>query len=411
MTTVPSISVVIVSWQRPDTLRRCLLGLQQQDHPALEVCLVADTSGQTVLESLRGTGLDCRFAANPGGNISLARNIGLQLAAGDVVAYIDDDAVAEPTWASRLARAFLIPEVVAATGYTIGRNGISLQWAATETDATGQDHPLPISPDTRRHKGTQKRAVKPVGTNCAFRRSALLAVGGFDPAYRFYLEDADMGLRLAPHGLTAVVPEALVHHAFAASSRRAANRVPTDLTEIGASTMVFLRRHAAASDVPATLARLRAEQAARLLVHQQARRLSMADVARLTATLEAGIKDGANRPLSPLAPFDTPQPPAFLRLPGTGPKPGKVIAGRIWRRARLLDQAAKAAAAGQIVTVICMSPTPRAHRMQFTDQGFWLQTGGLFGRSTRQGPRLRLFSLKKRIAQETARVAAYRPIF
>jgi hypothetical protein len=48
--------------------------------------------------------------------------------------------------------------------------------------------------------------------------------------------------------------------------------------------------------------------------------------------------------------------------------------------------------------------------MAFTDQGFWLQTGGVFGWSTRQGPRLRLALFRARIAEETARVAPFRPV-
>ena len=408
MTQLPSVSVVIVSWQRPDTLRRCLLALQQQDHPMLEIRLVAEAAAEAAFNSMNGA---AGFALNPGGNISVARNIGLAMAQGDVVAFIDDDAVPEPTWASRLARAFENPEVVAATGYTIGRNGISLQWAAVETDVSGQDHPLPITSGATLHKGTSQRAVKPVGTNCAFRRTALLAVGGFDPAYSFYLEDADLGLRLAGHGLTAVVPDARVHHAFAASPRRAANRVPTDLTEIGASTVVFLRRHAAPADTPGALDRVRAEQTDRLAAHQKAGRLNQNEAQRLMATLEAGIRAGASRPLANLAPMPPEGGPTeFLRLPGTGPRTGCTLSGRIWQKRRLLQRAATAAAQGQIVTVFCLAPSFRAHRMAFTDQGFWLQTGGLFGRANRATPRLQLWRFSNRIAAETARWAPFRPM-
>lgn len=407
--TLPSVSVVIVSWQRPVTLRRCLLALQQQDHPALEIRLVADgASSEQAFNAMRAAGCTAGFVANPGNNISLARNMGLGVAQGEVVAFIDDDAVPEPTWASRLARAFLDPQVVAATGYTLGRNGISLQWGAAETDAAGQDHPLPITSGISLHAGTLLRAVKPVGTNCAFRRSSLLAAGGFDPAYRFYLEDADIGLRLAPQGLTAIVPEARVHHAFAASARRRQDRVPTSLYEIAASIAVFLRRHAPEMLELDTLPAIEAQRdrVARLRAEN---RLSPPEAEVLLDTLAAGWDDGMARPLGALPPIAA-VPSEFLRLAGTGPKPGRVIAGRPWQKPRLLRQAAAAVAAGEIVTVFCLAPSPRAHRVQFTDQGFWLQTGGLFGWSTRQGPRLRLTRFSARVAEETARVAPFRPV-
>lgn len=407
---LPSVSVIVVSWNRPDDLRRCLMALQQQDHPALELVLVADAgSGELAFNAMRAAGWAARLAANPGGNISVARNIGLGLARGEVVAFIDDDAMAEPTWARRLAMAFADPALVAATGYTLGRNGISLQWGAAEVDATGQDHPLPLTDQTQIHVGTPGRAIKPVGTNCAFRRSALLQVGGFDPAYRFYLEDADIGLRLAALGSSAVVPGAQVHHGFAASARRRADRVPTDLTQIGASSMVFLRRHANPAAWTDALNRLRAEQATRIESHVAAGRISRGEAQHLMDTLERGIDEGGTRPLEPLAHMDA-SAQTFSPLPGIGTRPGRVIAGRIWQAKRLREKAARAASKGEIVTLILLSPTARPHRHRYTEAGFWEQSGGLFGPSDRSQPRFRWWGFATRVAAECRRIAPFRPV-
>jgi hypothetical protein len=48
--------------------------------------------------------------------------------------------------------------------------------------------------------------------------------------------------------------------------------------------------------------------------------------------------------------------------------------------------------------------------MAFTADGIWLQSGGLFGWSIRQGPRLRFIPFRARIAEETARIAPFRPV-
>ncbi len=411
---LPSVSVIVTAWQRPQDLRRCLIALQQQDHPNLELRLVVDgPTGAQAVNALLAAGWAGGFAANPGKNISVARNIGLGMALGDVVAFIDDDAVAEPTWASRLAAAFCDPTVVAATGYTRGRNGISWQWTAAEVDHLGQDHALPVSGETTLHQGSAQRSVKPVGTNCAFRRKDLLAIGAFDPAYRFYLEDADIGLRLAVRGGTAVVPGAAVHHAFAASDRRRADRVPTDLTEIGASAQVFLRRHAAPDLWPVALQSLREEQAARLASHLAARRIASGEVAALTATLEAGIAEGLVRDLPDLRAIEPASSqiadPGFLRLTGTGPRAGRVIAGRNWQAPRLRREAKALVAQGIVTTLILLSATPRAHRHRLHPDGYWEQTGGLFGPSDREQPRWTWWRFAARIAAESARWAAYRP--
>lgn len=401
MTTQP-VSVIIVSRHRAAALMRCLTGLTQQDHPAFEVIVVTDPQSADTVQHL-----PIKLIRYDQPNISAARNLGLSLAAAAVVAFIDDDAVAEPTWLTRLTAPFNNPQVVASTGYVIGRNGISFQWQASEVDNLGQDHPLVITGQTLR-SGTPQRAVKTQGTNCAFRRDALLSIGGFDPAYRFYLDEADVNLRLALHGLTAIDPAAQVHHGFAASVRRRADRVPTSLHEIAASTAVFLRRHAPDAGLNAEWQRLLAHQSARIAIHRDAHRITQAEADALLATLQSGWQDGMARALPKLPPL-SPATSAFSALPNTGPRGGVVLSGRIWQKNRLLRQASAAVAAGQIVTVICLSPSLRAHRMAFHPKGFWLQQGGLFGRSERNTPRFRLISFAARVAAETARLANIRP--
>ena len=399
-----SASVIVVSRHRAQALTLCLTGLAQQDHPNFEVIVVADPAGIT---AVRAHGLAVKLVAFDDANISAARNAGLAVAAGEVVAYIDDDAVAEPTWLSRLCGGFVEPGVVAATGFVRGRNGISYQWQACEVDAQGQDHPLllPLNRVSLR-AGTHRRAVKTTGTNCAFRRRALCEVGGFDPAFRFYLDEADVNLRMA--GLTAVVPLAQVHHAYLASDRRRADRVPTDLTEIAASTAVFLRRHMP-STLNAGLAALQRRETARMTGHVTARRIKQAECDRVLATLDLGWTAGLQRPLIAPPPVDPSGPAVFQPLAGTGPRPGQLIAGRRWRRRSLLSAARAAVAKGAIVTVICLSFTPRAHRSHFVADGFWLHEGGVFGRSDRNAPRFRLGRFATRLAEETARWAAFRP--
>jgi len=398
-------SVIVVSRHRAEALTLCLTALSQQDHPAFEVIVVADPAG---LAAVRAQGLPVKLVAFDEANISAARNAGLALAAGEVVAFIDDDAVAEPTWLTRLCSGFAQAGVVAATGFVRGRNGISYQWRASEVDAQGQDHAVqvPMGQISLR-AGTHRRAVKTQGTNCAFRRDVLCAAGGFDPAFRFYLDEADVNLRLA--GLTAIVPMAQVHHGYLASDRRRADRVPTDLHEIAASTAVFLRRHAPGGPTDAGFARLRDRETARLATHLAARRIDRAESARLLATLAAGWADGLARPLTALAPLAAPTD-AFRPMPGTGPRRGVAITGWVWARPRLQRKAGAAVAQGAIVTVVCLSPTALAHWNRFHSGGFWLQRGGLFGRSDRSGPRLRLCRFATRIAEELSRWSAFRPV-
>lgn len=400
MTAQPA-SVIVVSRHRTEALKRCVVALSQQDHPQFEVIVVADPAA---IAAMRVLDLPLKLIAFDEANISAARNLGLAQAAAPVVAFIDDDAVAEPTWLSRLTAPFADPQVVAATGFVRGRNGISYQWRACEVDALGQDHPLAIARDSLHH-GTPQRAVKTQGTNCAFRRDALLLVGGFDPGYRFFLDEADVNLRMAHLGPTAIIPDAQVHHGYEASARRSANRVPLSLYDIAASTAIFLRRHAPEADLDQALKALSLREAGRIAGHRRAGRLDAQAETALLISLAQGWRDGLAQPLAALAPL--PMPTALLQPLPSGPLPGQILAGRLWQKRRLTAQAA--AAKGQITTVILLSPTARPHRHSFQPEGFWLQTGGLFGPSDRQGPRLRLISFRRRIADEIARIAPFRP--
>lgn len=125
----------------------------------------------------------------------------------------------------------------------------------------------------------------------AFRRDVLVGIGGFDPAFRFYLDETDVNMRLARAGHAT----AQVHHGYAASATRRDDRVPRDLFEIGASWAVFQRKHilkdarAVHWDAQVTSERKR------LLEHMVAGRLEPRDVRRLMKGLKAGYAEGQSR--------------------------------------------------------------------------------------------------------------------
>ncbi len=187
----PRLSVVVVSAGRPRALVRCLTALSQLRSIRFEVIVVADADGLAVARRLP---IADRLTLLPQDveNISVARNAGLAVASGDVVAFIDDDAVPEPDWAEALLRGFDRPEVGAVTGPVLGRNGISLQWGRMAVDRQGRDRWLEgqASPD-------RAEVLKLHGTNMAVRREYLTQTGGFDTGFRFYLDETDLALRLA----------------------------------------------------------------------------------------------------------------------------------------------------------------------------------------------------------------------
>lgn len=217
------------------------MGLSQVQYNPFEIVVVADAKGLAALGRFDGQIKTILFEE---ANISAARNLGVSHAAGDVVAFIDDDAVPKPTWLSYLTVPFGREDVAAVGGFVIGRNGISLQWKARILDSNGVATNIVVDEvESTVLRLPVGQAVKTEGTNMAIWHDVLVAVGGFDPAYYFYLDETDLNMRLAQAGyLTAIAPLAQVHHRFAASTRRRSDRVPSDLFDIGASWAVFQRK-------------------------------------------------------------------------------------------------------------------------------------------------------------------------
>lgn len=406
----PSVSVVVVSRGRPEALTHCLTGLGQLIHPNFEIVVVADTDGLAATLAA-GWGDRIKMVSCDIPNISIARNLGIGQAAGEVVAFIDDDAVPEPTWLAALTAPFAKPEVVAAGGFVRGRNGISFQWRAREAFADGTAAELKVDQDqVLLRRGVRGRAIKTEGTNMAFRRQALADLGGFDPAYSFYLDETDVNMRLAAKGcLTAIVPMAQVHHGFAPSRRRRGDRVPLDLFEIGASIAAFVLRHGAGLNHDAIRQSERDRQRKRLLGHMVAGRIGPEDVGRILATFDAGWRDGQTRKPTVLRRLGHPAA-LFQKFTPTADK-GHVIHGcRPWRRRSAHRKALAAVADGYHVSLFVFSPTIRRHSIRFTAQGYWLQRGGLFGVSTRDQRVMRAWKFSSRLQVEAENTKNFREI-
>jgi glycosyltransferase involved in cell wall biosynthesis len=127
--------------------------LSQIDHPNCELIVVADAVSRPAIAKSRLADRIKTVACDVA-KISVARNAGVGQAAGNIVAFIDDDAVPEPTWLSHLTSPFTNVSVTAASGFLRSRNGIAFQLRARlavlkrKQGATG--HPTPHVPRAQR---------------------------------------------------------------------------------------------------------------------------------------------------------------------------------------------------------------------------------------------------------------------
>ncbi len=219
-------SIIINTYNRLHTLPAALRSLAGLRYPDYEVIVVDGPSTDGTSAWLaRQAGI--QRAECPVANLSVSRNVGLSLASGDVICFLDDDAMPEPDWLNRLAPAYADPEVGAVGGFVRDNGGVDYQARYILSDRDSRSEMLAELPaEYQRQQPGDRRILGMMGVNSSFRRSALAAVGGFDEHYAYYLDETDLLMRLVDAGYQVrLEPEAEVHHQFAASHLRDDRRI------------------------------------------------------------------------------------------------------------------------------------------------------------------------------------------
>ena len=216
--TLPSASVAVVTYERPDSLARCLEHIAVQTVRPVEVIVVDSSehgeSGRVVRSRFAGV----RYEVCPAGRgaTATARDIAYRMAHGEVLAFLDDDAYAEPTWLEHLLAAYDDPSVGAAGGRQIRGQPDELTEGA---DAIGRL--LENGTLTGNFAADPGRLVTVdhlLGASMSFRRSVLDQLGGIRDGYAgtCMREETDLCLRVGMAGHRLVyVPDAVVEHVAA----------------------------------------------------------------------------------------------------------------------------------------------------------------------------------------------------
>jgi glycosyltransferase involved in cell wall biosynthesis len=218
----PDISVVICVYteDRWEDILAAVASVRTQSYPALETLLVVDHN-PALLDRLTKEYKEVRevrvFAnAGPRG-LSAGRNTGIAASRGEVIAFLDDDAVAERDWLRHFASGFADPRVMAVGGRTvpIWASGRRPAWFPEEFDwVVGCTY-----------KGIPSGLVRVrnvLGGNASFRRSAFDAAGGFatgigrDGDKRpLGCEETELCIRLSrarPDAVLLIDDRAVIHH-------------------------------------------------------------------------------------------------------------------------------------------------------------------------------------------------------
>lgn len=242
------VSVVICTYNRGPSLRQTLRALQHQRYTDFEVVVVNGPSTDDTEAVIAEFGDAVRGQRCPLPNLSVSRNIGIRAAAGEIVAFIDDDALPEFDWLNQALPAFADPDVAGVGGIVFDHTGMELQYRYSAANRFGEatfrsSEPFDdlCSPGSFQFPYLQ-------GTNALFRRSALEEIGGFDETFEYYLDETDVCCRLVDAGfILRQLPDAPVHHKFLPSDVRSADRVITNWSPMIKNLTYFGFRHALGS--------------------------------------------------------------------------------------------------------------------------------------------------------------------
>lgn len=219
----PRLSAIVCTYDRHDVLPDAIASLLQQntDDDFLEI-IVVDNSPDQAAAARFGERYaqepSVTYLLEPTPGLSHARNVGTAAARADIVAFIDDDAIAASDWASRMVEAF---ETLAGSAGVVGGRVLP-RWVGPR--------PPWLADNLLSHLsiidwGTELRPITPkewlAGCNIAFDKRLLLSVGGFSRALGrvgpglalLSNEETEVADKIAKVGGRSIYcPDALVHH-------------------------------------------------------------------------------------------------------------------------------------------------------------------------------------------------------
>ncbi len=223
----PLVSVIVVTLDNINLLKKCMESLDGQSYKNIEVIVVDNGSTDNIKSLLDWDFPEAVYIRLPenrgfaGGN-----NAGFAKTRGQYVALINNDAVASPGWIESMVNAARADQKIGMVASVVvdGNDprsldsiGLGLAFDGMSRQAfRGEPVPRLIA---------QVEVLMPSGCACMYRASALKEVGFFDEDFFAYCEDSDLGLRLRFAGWKAVAaPGAVVTHYYSMTMGKFSSR-------------------------------------------------------------------------------------------------------------------------------------------------------------------------------------------
>jgi GT2 family glycosyltransferase len=246
--TAPFVSVIISTRDRAEQLAMSLPSLLSQHYPRYEVVIVDNApSTQATAELIQqtyGEEARLRYVCEERPGLSRGMNRGIQEARGEILAFTDDDVVADSYWLLQLVKAFSsADDVICVTGLVLPFEletpaqilfeefgGFSKGFCRRVYDLTEHRPREPLYPYTVGRFGT--------GANMAFRPDFLRRAGGFDLALQCGMDIAAFFQTIKQGHTLIYEPAALAYH----THRRSYAELQRQIHNYGVAITAFLTK-------------------------------------------------------------------------------------------------------------------------------------------------------------------------
>ena len=169
-------AVVICAYtdERWDALEAAVSSVASQTRPARETVVVVDHNAD-LFRRLRATFSHLRVVENRGvRGLAAARNVGIAATTAPIVAFLDDDAMADPEWLDRLLKRYEDADVVGVGG------SIAPLWEQGRPRGFPKEFDWVVGCTYRGMPEHRTDVRNLIGANMSFRRDAFERAGGFE---------------------------------------------------------------------------------------------------------------------------------------------------------------------------------------------------------------------------------------
>lgn len=245
------VSIVICTADRCASLKRTLLSIEAITYSNIEIIIVDASLNSDTFDLIETTSKDfkypIKFSTIKQRNLSLSRNIGIKLSSGEILAFIDDDAVPALDWIDKLLQIYsLHGDKCAGVGGVVremNTPGFPLQFERGITNVISETIAIRSTnaPSFNDPKGFWFNGF--MGTNSSYRKKYLEEIKGYDEFFEYFLDETDVCLRLIKTGYELYYSDTLVDHYCEPSHNRREKKYLTCWYSLAKNTTYFAIKH------------------------------------------------------------------------------------------------------------------------------------------------------------------------